>query len=83
MTAHKKQIVVLGAGFGGLEFARRFRHKDAEITIVDRRNHHLFQPLLYQVAALARSRRAFRHAKERDRLALPPNRPAPTTFCFS
>lgn len=50
MTAHKKQIVVLGAGFGGLEFARRFRHKDAEITIVDRRNHHLFQPLLYQVA---------------------------------
>jgi NADH dehydrogenase len=46
----KKKIVVLGAGFGGLAFARTMKHADAEITLVDRQNHHLFQPLLYQVA---------------------------------
>jgi NADH dehydrogenase len=43
-------IVVLGAGFGGLEFCHRFQHASAKITLVDRSNHHLFQPLLYQVA---------------------------------
>src|SRR5580658_8299674 len=43
-------IVVLGAGFGGLEFCHRFHHASAQITLVDRSNHHLFQPLLYQVA---------------------------------
>src|ERR1043165_8627471 len=47
--AHKR-IVVLGAGFGGLTFCQSFRHSNAQITLVDRRNHHLFQPLLYQVA---------------------------------
>jgi len=44
-------IVVLGAGFGGLTFCQKFRHPAARITLVDRTNHHLFQPLLYQVAA--------------------------------
>jgi len=43
-------VVVLGAGFGGLTFCKRFRRPDALITLVDRTNHHLFQPLLYQVA---------------------------------
>jgi NADH dehydrogenase len=43
-------VVVLGAGFGGLEFCKHFRRPDARITLVDRTNHHLFQPLLYQVA---------------------------------
>ncbi len=43
-------IVVLGAGFGGLEFCKRFSDAGARITLVDRTNHHLFQPLLYQVA---------------------------------
>lgn len=42
-------VVVLGAGFGGLEFCKRFRG-DAHVILVDRQNHHLFQPLLYQVA---------------------------------
>jgi NADH dehydrogenase len=46
----KKKIVVLGAGFGGLAFTRALKHKNAEITLIDRQNHHLFQPLLYQVA---------------------------------
>lgn len=49
----KKQfhVVVLGAGFGGLTFCQNFQHPNARITLVDRTNHHLFQPLLYQVAA--------------------------------
>ena len=46
----KKKIVVLGAGFGGLAFTRALKQKNAEITLIDRQNHHLFQPLLYQVA---------------------------------
>ena len=44
-------MVVLGAGFGGLTFCKEFHHPDADVTLVDRTNHHLFQPLLYQVAA--------------------------------
>jgi NADH:ubiquinone reductase (H+-translocating) len=51
MTESKHpHIVVLGAGFGGLEFCKKFDDPDARITLVDRTNHHLFQPLLYQVA---------------------------------
>lgn len=46
----KVRVVVLGAGFGGLTFCQAFRHPSAEVTLVDRTNHHLFQPLLYQVA---------------------------------
>ena len=43
-------IVILGAGFGGLNVAKTLRHPSARITLIDRQNHHLFQPLLYQVA---------------------------------
>jgi len=43
-------VVVLGAGFGGLAFAKQFPSHLARVTVVDRQNHHLFQPLLYQVA---------------------------------
>jgi NADH dehydrogenase len=43
-------IVIIGCGFGGLEAARKLRHAPVRITLVDRSNHHLFQPLLYQVA---------------------------------
>ncbi len=46
----QKRVVVIGAGFGGLEFCKRFKHANAEIILIDRQNHHLFQPLLYQVA---------------------------------
>src|SRR5947207_2075621 len=45
-----RHVVVLGAGFGGLTFCKHLRHPNARITLVDRTNHHLFQPLLYQVA---------------------------------
>jgi NADH dehydrogenase len=47
----KIHVVVVGAGFGGLTFCKHFQMADARITLVDRTNHHLFQPLLYQVAA--------------------------------
>ena len=53
--AKQFHVVVLGAGFGGLTFCQHFRHPDARITVVDRTNHHLFQPLLYQVATCALS----------------------------
>ena len=43
-------MVIVGAGFGGLETAHRLAGAPVAITLLDRRNHHLFQPLLYQVA---------------------------------
>ncbi len=46
----RPQVLVLGAGFGGLTFCQTFSYPEAEVTLVDRQNHHLFQPLLYQVA---------------------------------
>src|SRR6187200_1275352 len=50
MENQMRQIVVLGAGSGGLTFCQEFSHPHANVTVVDRTNHHLFQPLLYQVA---------------------------------
>src|SRR5262245_13578278 len=50
MNEKTTRIVVLGAGFGGLAFCRHFHDSKALVTVVDRTNHHLFQPLLYQVA---------------------------------
>jgi NADH dehydrogenase len=50
ITGAAPRIVIVGAGFGGLEVARRLAKLNVRITIVDQRNHHLFQPLLYQVA---------------------------------
>lgn len=47
-TPHR--VVIVGAGFGGLEAANSLRNADVAVTVVDQRNHHLFQPLLYQVA---------------------------------
>ncbi|WP_237065254.1 NAD(P)/FAD-dependent oxidoreductase [Loktanella sp. M215] len=48
-------VVIIGAGFAGLEVARELGKAGVETTIIDRRNHHLFQPLLYQVATAALS----------------------------
>ena len=51
MTDSKRpHILVLGAGFGGLTFCQEFNDPGTRITLIDRQNHHLFQPLLYQVA---------------------------------
>jgi NADH:ubiquinone reductase (H+-translocating) len=50
MSEGRHQVVVVGGGFGGIRVARALARADADVTIVDRTNHHLFQPLLYQVA---------------------------------
>ena len=49
-TDRKPHIVIVGAGFGGLFAAKALRRVKADVTLIDRRNYHLFQPLLYQVA---------------------------------
>lgn len=46
----RPKIVIIGCGFGGLEATKALRNADVDITLIDRQNHHLFQPLLYQVA---------------------------------
>jgi NADH dehydrogenase len=51
----RPRVVIIGAGFGGLSTAMRLAHVAADVTVIDRRNHHLFQPLLYQVATAALS----------------------------
>jgi NADH:quinone reductase (non-electrogenic) len=50
MSDGSHRVVVVGGGFGGIRATRALARADAGITIVDRTNHHLFQPLLYQVA---------------------------------
>lgn len=55
VNAVRKRVVVIGAGFGGMAAVQALKHVDADITLVDRTNHHLFQPLLYQVATAALS----------------------------
>jgi NADH dehydrogenase len=49
------RVVIIGGGFGGLEAAKALRKVDVRVTVLDRNNHHLFQPLLYQVATAALS----------------------------
>jgi NADH:ubiquinone reductase (H+-translocating) len=49
-TRARKRIVIIGGGFAGIAAARALKHADAEVVLIDRRNHHIFQPLLYQVA---------------------------------
>jgi NADH dehydrogenase len=51
----RPRVVVVGAGFGGLEAARELAQSPVDVTVIDRRNYHLFQPLLYQVATAALS----------------------------
>jgi len=50
MSNTSPHIVIIGGGFGGLQAAKRLARTNARVTVVDKRNHHLFQPLLYQVA---------------------------------
>ena len=49
-TTNLPRVVIIGCGFGGLEAAKVLSHGPVDITVIDRTNHHLFQPLLYQVA---------------------------------
>lgn len=54
-TGKRPHVVIVGAGFGGLSAAKALKNTNVDVTIIDRTNHHLFQPLLYQVATAALS----------------------------
>ena len=47
------KVVIVGAGFGGIEAVKSLSRSTVEVTVIDRQNHHCFQPLLYQVATAA------------------------------
>src|SRR3954452_392793 len=51
----RKRVIVIGAGFAGLNLARQLSSSRLEVVVIDRHNYHLFQPLLYQVATAALS----------------------------
>ena len=51
----RPRVVIIGAGFGGMAAVQALKGADVDITLIDRTNHHLFQPLLYQVATAALS----------------------------
>ncbi len=53
--AWRQRVVVVGAGFGGIAVARALRGENLDVLLIDRNNHHVFQPLLYQVATCALS----------------------------
>ncbi|HYC99962.1 MAG TPA: NAD(P)/FAD-dependent oxidoreductase [Phycisphaerales bacterium] len=55
MAAPLPHVLIIGGGFGGLQAAKALRKSPVSITLIDRRNHHLFQPLLYQIASAALS----------------------------
>jgi NADH:quinone reductase (non-electrogenic) len=50
MSGARHRVIIVGGGFGGVRATRALARADVDVTIVDRTNHHLFQPLLYQVA---------------------------------
>jgi NADH:ubiquinone reductase (H+-translocating) len=54
-SAEKPRVIIVGSGFGGLEAAKKLACKNVQVTVIDRTNYHLFQPLLYQVATAALS----------------------------
>jgi len=53
VSSEPLRVVIVGAGFGGLAVVEGLRRQSVEMTVIDRQNHHLFQPLLYQVATAA------------------------------
>lgn len=71
MIDRRPHVVIVGCGFGGLFAARQLKHAPVDITVIDRTNHHLFQPLLYQVATAGLSAPAIaapiRHVLARQR----------------
>ena len=70
------RIVIAGAGFGGMAAVKSLKHADADFTLIDRTNHHLFQPLLYLVATAALSSADIASATR----TLPPGHDGPTGF---
>lgn len=61
-TQQRPQVVVIGAGFGGVEVARQLRKAPVEVTVIDRQNYHTFQPLMYQVATAGLEPEEIAHA---------------------
>lgn len=55
MNMERKKVVIVGAGFGGLTVAKKLKKANVDVYLIDKNNHHLFQPLLYQVAISALS----------------------------
>jgi NADH dehydrogenase len=55
MSDERAKVVIIGAGFGGIETAKALGRAAVELTVIDQQNHHCFQPLLYQVATAALS----------------------------
>src|SRR5215831_2810162 len=55
MSQRRPKVVIVGAGFGGLEAAKALSRVAVDVIVIDRQNHHCFQPLLYQVATAALS----------------------------
>src|ERR671922_38767 len=72
MASGAHRVVVIGGGFGGLQAATHLAHAPVELTLIDRRNFHLFQPLTYQVATGALSPACSRPSRSRS----PDERPA-------
>ena len=64
-TKPKPRVVIVGGGFGGLSTAKGLADAPFDITLIDRNNHHLFQPLLYQVATAALFARRHRFSNSR------------------
>src|SRR6266436_2702198 len=50
IMSERSKVIIIGGGFGGLSAAEALKSAPVEVTLIDRRNYHLFQPLLYQVA---------------------------------
>src|SRR5271154_5456553 len=48
--SERPHVVIIGGGFAGIAAVKALRHCEVDVTVIDRRNHHIFQPLLYQVA---------------------------------
>src|SRR5499433_869780 len=50
LMSRRPKVIIIGGGFGGLRAAQALKHAPVDVTLIDKRNYHLFQPLLYQVA---------------------------------
>ncbi len=66
MAVAEHRVLIVGGGFGGLFAAKFLRRAPVQVTLIDRRNHHLFQPLLYQVATGILSAGRLRHRSGRS-----------------
>ena len=59
----RKRVLIVGAGFAGLNAAEALKNADVNVTVIDRKNHHTFQPLLYQVAMAVLSPADIAHSR--------------------